>query len=138
MAKKDQSKKKRDWPLIMLVAVVAAVATLVFIFGPSLFGGGPEFTVIIRYQTQMDSEVASGASGPGNLTVTGNITNIGTEGGTPVVHLTINTGFTQESFRIEVAPCVAGGHVSFTWVHHFDMVDPNNIRIECLIEPLST
>jgi len=137
LAKKKESGKKRDWPLILLVIVVAIVAALVFVFGPSLFGGGPEFTVIVRYQTQMDSSLGVNESGPGNITVTGNITNIGTKGGTPVVYLTVNTGFGQEMFTIQAAPCLAGAHVAFEWVHHFDLINPTNIKIQCEVEPLS-
>jgi hypothetical protein len=135
---KTKGEKKRDWPLILMVSVVAVVAALVFVFGPSLFGGGPEFTVIIHLQTDMDSGVASNVSGPGNVTVTGNITNIGTKGGTPVVHMIIHTGFAVESYELEAAPCLAGAHVTFKWEHHFNMLDPVNIQIECEVEPLKS
>ncbi|OGS44719.1 MAG: hypothetical protein A3K76_02620 [Euryarchaeota archaeon RBG_13_57_23] len=135
---KTAKTKKKDWPLIIFVLAVAVVAGLVFVFGPTLFGGGPEFTVIVHYQTQMDSGVAAGADGPGNLTITGNITNIGTKGGIPVVQMTIWTGFASEVYLVQASPCAAGAHVAFEWVHHFDMLDPGVINIECEVEALET
>ncbi|OGS56658.1 MAG: hypothetical protein A3K60_01470 [Euryarchaeota archaeon RBG_19FT_COMBO_56_21] len=130
--------KKKDWPLILFVSAVAVVAALVFVFGPSLIGGGPEFTVIVRYQTQMDPGVPSGVDGPGNVTITGNITNIGTKGGTPLVHITVWTGYSSETFTVEASPCAAGAHVTLRWVHHFDLLDPVLIQIECEVEALKT
>jgi hypothetical protein len=114
------------------------VAVLVFAFGSRLFGGGPEFTVIVHYQAQLDSGGTSGPDGPGNITLTGNITNIGTKGGTPVVTITVWTGYASETFIVEAAPCAAGDHVQLTWHHHFDLMDPQAIEIDCTVEALDT
>ena len=138
MPSKTKDKKKRDWPIIALVSVVAIVSALIFVFGPGLLRGGPEFTVIIHYQYHMDPGVVSGDPGPGNVTVTGDITNIGNEGGTPIVHITVFTGFASEVFTIEASPCVAGAHVTFEWVHHFDRFDPDIMEIECDVEALQS
>ena len=131
-------KKRQDWPLVALVSVVAILSVILFVYGPQLFGGGPEFTVIIHYAVDLDSVDPSASEHPGSISVTGNITNIGTEGGTPVVHLTIFTGNTTEAFSFEAAPCLAGDHVAFTWSHHFSNLDRDSISIECKVVPLKT
>lgn len=137
MQKKTKNKEK-DWTLVIFVLAVALAAVMIFVFGPSLFGGGPEFTVIVRYQVKMDSDLPSGSDGPGNVTVTGNITNIGTKGGTPVVHITIWTGYASETYSVEAAPCPAGAHVTLHWVHYFERLDPLNIDVECDVEPVKS
>jgi len=133
-----KGKKKSDWPLVALVSVVAVLCVILFIYGPELFGGGPEFTVIVHYETEMDEGVLPGESGPGTIAVTGNITNVGTEAGTPVVRLSVFTGNATETFSVQAAPCPAGGHVAFEWSHHFSSIDRSRISIECDVELLET
>lgn len=121
-----------------MVVVVAIVAALIFTFGPLLMPHGAEFTIIVHFRTSMDSGVPSGQDGPGTVNVTGNVTNIGGKTGTPLVKITVMTGYATEVFNVQLAPIIEGAHEVLEWEHHFDMVDPVNLKIECEVSVLST